>query len=223
MLFGSALSAGAASHGPDLRGVGLIDLGLAGGCTGTLIEPDLVLTAGHCLLSRIEGVRMKPEQFVFHPTSASGEPGPGFVAKLKVVHPVFAMPGVPEQNKIARDLGLLQLAEPVPAELATPITTTRPDDSQISGFVISFRGRGGGPARQRACPKIQRGGGVVELGCQVRRGESGSPYLVWSDGVLRMVAVVTAKWQNKSQPTALAVELSASFSGLMEAYRAVKK
>ncbi len=215
--------AGLAQSGePDLRGVGLIGSGLVGGCTGTLIRPDLVLTAGHCLLSQIDATRAIVPNMAFHPTKSNGTPGPAFRAKLLLVHPVFALPGLPQSSKISRDIGLMQLERPVPEALASPIPTGRLRDIHQKGFVVSFRGRGGGPARQRACWKIAVNAGVVELGCDVNTGESGAPFLVFTDGQLQVVAVITQRWRNKAQPTALAVELSASLAGLMEAYSSAR-
>jgi len=218
VLFGGTVPGFSQSGETDLRGVGLIDFGLAGGCTDTLIQPDLVLTAGHCLLSHIDAAQATMAQNTFHPTMSNGTPGPGFAAKFMLVHPVFALPGLPMSSKISRDIGLMQLERPVPEALASPIPTGRLRDAHQKGFVVSFRGRGGGPARQRACLKIATISGVVELGCEVVTGESGAPFLVFSDGRLQVMAVIARRWQNKAQPTALAVELSASLAGLMEAY-----
>ena len=216
-LITGTLSGLAQSGELDLRGVGLIDLGLAGGCTGTLIQADLVLTAGHCLLPHIGGPEAAAK-LTFHPTTSNGAPGQEFRARLLLVHPVFELPGLPTSSKLSRDIGLMQLERPVPESIASPIPTGRLHDAHQKGFVVSFRGRGGGPARQRACLKIAASSGVVELGCEVKSGESGAPYLVFSDGQLQVMAVITSRWQNKAQPTALAVELSASLAGLLEAY-----
>ena len=212
----------AQSGEPDLRGVGLIDFGLAGGCTGTLIEADLVLTAGHCLWSHVDAAQATMAQITFHPTLSNGTPGPGIPAKFMLMHPVFALPGLPESSKYSRDIGVMQLERPVPEAIASPIPTGRLLDAHQKGFVVSFRGRGGGPARQRACLKIATNSGVVELGCQVSTGESGAPFLVFSGGQLQVMAVITRRWRNKAQPTALAVESSASLAGLMEAYNSAR-
>ena len=221
VLTATAVSGIAQSSDPDLRGVGLIDFGRVGGCTGTLIQADLVLTAGHCLLPHI-GAPEVAARLTFHPMTSNGTPGEGFRAKFLLVHPVFELPGLPGSSKVSRDIGLMQLEYPVPEGLASPIPTGRLLAAHQKGFVISFRGRGGGPARQRACVKITANSGVVELGCEVKTGESGAPYLVFSDGQLQIVAVITSRWQNKAQPTALAVDLSASLAGLLEAYRSAQ-
>lgn len=205
------------SQDMDIRGVGFVNMGAAGGCTGTLIAPDLVLTAGHCMLSRIDGERMTPEQFSFHPATVGGAPGQGFIGAHNAVHPVFLIPGLSTARHLSRDIALLKLAEPVPAELATPIDPGNLDDLGEKGFVISFRGENS-RARQRACEPISISQGMLQLGCQVKKGESGSPFLAIKDGKLSVIGVISASSKIKNQPIALAALLQDGLPGMLEAF-----
>ena len=59
-----------------LAAVGLLDLRGKAACTGTLIAPDLVLTAGHCLKAS-EGERsFTAEDIAFRPGRSPGQPRP---------------------------------------------------------------------------------------------------------------------------------------------------
>ena len=71
----------------DWQAVGRLNIGRAGFCTGTLVAPDLVLTAAHCLTKKyaqtksriymrfgsnmnqqpIQSVHIKKDQFIIHP------------------------------------------------------------------------------------------------------------------------------------------------------------
>lgn len=202
---------------PDVRGVGLIDLASAGGCTGTLIAPDLVLTAAHCLQSRVDGVLVSAHQLRFSPATVTGLPGQAFTGKRITVHPVFDLPGLSDRRRLLRDIGLLHLETEVPANLATPINTGERQKNGSAGFLISFRGRSGGPARQRTCPFLSTDAGLIELGCDIRSGESGAPVLMVRDNQLTIVAVVSSRSHNGAQPVGLAVDLGAGMAGLLEA------
>lgn len=211
----------AGSQNLDTRGVGYLDLGTAGGCTGTLIAPDLVLTAGHCLGSRRNIPDLTVEQVTFHPSTPTGQPGEGFAGRQLVVHPVYLIPGLTTERRVARDLALLQLQRPVSPDLATPIATGQNDPVGEKGFVISFRGKFS-RARHRTCRPFATSKGLLQLGCEVKKGESGSPYLILQDGKLAVVAVISASSKRGRQPVALAADLSVGYAGLLEAFDSLK-
>jgi len=219
LLFGFGQAARAQRVLPDARAVGLLQLGPAGGCTATLIAPDVVLTAAHCLLAKADGAALKPENFTFRPTRPDGRPGAAFLGRDVVVHPIYLLPGLSPARRVMRDLALLWLARPVPREVAQPLALLRGGAAPETGLLISFRGALGGPARRRECPVVAADVNVLELGCDVKRGESGAPVLVMRDGALVVAGVVSSRSQNSDGPVTLAARLGPGFSGLLEASR----
>lgn len=207
----------AQSNDPDVRAVGLIDMGAAGGCTGTLIAADLVLTAAHCLMPHVDGVPLAVEQISFAPSGRDGEPQQAIFGVKATVHPVFLIPGLSQLRKIPRDIGLLHLERPVPAQDATPLTIAEVLPTDVSGFQISFRGPNSGPARQRNCPYIGIEYELIELGCDVRAGESGSPVLARRDGQIVVVGVVSSRSHIEAQPIGIAAQIAKGIGGLYEA------
>jgi hypothetical protein len=212
-------AAQAQQAGPGVNAVGLIDMGTGGGCTGTLIEADLVLTAAHCLLGRIDDVLVRADQLTFSPSGTGGVPGEPVVGKKITIHPIYQLPGLSKGRQLPRDLGLLRLQQAVPANVAMPMNTGSLNRDDETGFLASFRGPKGGPLRQRKCMFIKVYHGIIELACDVRGGESGSPILVNRDQGLTIVGVVSSRSHNEAQPVALAANLSAGLGGLFEAER----
>ncbi len=202
----------------DLRGVGLIIEGPTGGCTGTLVKPDLVLTAAHCVLGRkTGGDYIEPERYRFFPSTVSGVPGRSFPGASIAVHPVYLLLPQGSNKRLRRDIALIRLVEPVPAELATPLPVSAPDLFPTRGFLLSYRGQEGGPLRQRSCPVISEENQFLVLGCKVVGGESGSPVLVKSDDGMRVYAVVSSRFRIKQQPVALAAIAGYGFEGMLQA------
>jgi protease YdgD len=198
-----AFPAAAWAAPPPMAAVGVLNFGPAGRCSGTLIAPDLVLTAGHCVMRKDRGGAMAPGNVAFRTGAYPGHAAATFAAGDVVVHPLFVGGEPDDPAAVVHDAALVRLSAPVPAEVATPIPVVEP----VAGaptFLSSYRAGLGERARERRCPILREWPEVVSLSCEVRPGESGSPILVSEGGALGLVAILSASTRLKRTETALA-------------------
>ena len=156
-------------------------------CTGTLIAPDLVVTAAHCLLPD-----RQPENVHF----VAGYLRGSFAAHRRGAafrfHPNYFNDQGEPAGKLGADLALLQLDAPITEVTPLPIAQAPPVPF-VTRYVAYANGRGEVLAGYDNCHVRQPLGDVIGLDCPVRAGNSGAPVLTWVDGELAVVGVLVAQ------------------------------
>ncbi|MEM6971496.1 MAG: trypsin-like serine protease [Pseudomonadota bacterium] len=187
-------------------------------CTGTLIDTDLVVTAAHCVFSNRTGLMHAPGNIHFVAGWRRGTKVAHRLAGEVIVHPGYLHGSGVTYDQIGADLALIRLEAEIPGDLvpAFPISGDLERDDALT--LISYRqDRAHALTRQDGCDLQGREARVFVLGCDVTFGASGSPIFAEIDGRPRVVAVISAKGQDRSSRRALAfaVNVAAALPALL--------
>jgi V8-like Glu-specific endopeptidase len=195
----------------DSRGwqaVGRLDLGDRGFCTGTLIAPERVLTAGHCLFDPTTGARIPPDQISFLAGWRNGRAAAYRRVRRAVTHPDYVFAAPDRLGRVAHDLALLELDQPIRLPSIAPFDTEAPPRTGDPVGVVSYaEQRAEAPSLQPLCHVLGVQPGILVLTCDVDFGASGAPVFVMGGARARIVSVVSAKAEVEGRKVALGTDL----------------
>ncbi len=201
--------------GKTWEAVGRLDIAGSGFCTGAMIAPDLVLTAGHCLLDKVTGAPIDPETIEFLAGWRNGRASAYRNVRRAVVHPEYIFEGDVSSTRVRNDLALLQLDRPIRNTTVTPFeTASRPRKGDKVGVVSYAKDRAEAPSLQEVCTVLARQNGVLVTSCSVDFGASGAPIFTFEDGAPQIVSVVSAKAEVDGEKVSLGTALGAPLARL---------
>ena len=180
-------------------------------CTGTLIAPDKVLTAAHCVIDRKTGEAFPNYRVTFIAGLYKGEMLGSSGARAIRAHPEFKTWTLQagqrvKPNHLSRDLAVIELAEPL--DQVTPATLANlpaePGPVAVLGYRLDRRYV---LTDYLGCQAAVATPELLALSCDVVQGSSGAPVFAQIDGEYRLVGVVAARNESKSEIKGLAVRV----------------
>lgn len=208
--------------GRGWEAVGKLELGQKGFCTGALIAPDLVLTAGHCLFDRDSGARIDPATIEFRAGWRNGRAIAYRGVKRAVAHPEYVYGGENLEDRVAYDIALLQLDQPIRQPSVHPFEIgLQPAAGEAVSVVSYAQERSEAPSLQEVCEVLAQELTMLMLSCDVDFGSSGAPVFSLFGGQPRIVSVVSAKAEYDGRKVAIGTGLEQPLADLRrELYQA---
>lgn len=203
-------------EGRGWEGVGRVDFGSSGFCTGVLVGTDLVLTAGHCLFDKSTGQRFDADDIRFKAGLRNGRASAYRSVKHAVLHPRYRFVRTTDASQVRNDVALLQLARPIRTTEVLPFgTADRPEPGAPISVVSYAHDRAEAPSLQEACKVMDRRRGVLVMSCAADFGASGAPVFSMDSGEPRIVSLISAKAESAGVPVSLGTSLEEPLAVLM--------
>ncbi len=200
LLFAPTASLGAEDYTvmtPDLmqgwEAVGRVTFARTGArqtCTGTLVRPDKVLTAAHCLSLQFGKGDSAAQNLIFQAGKSGNESiEVGRVAQI-AFHPNYE-PGEGLSNTIPHDLAILTLARPMEHVSPSSVAFNAGDTDALT--FVGHRADGRNPPRlKEGCSQTRSSRRVIEIDCQAISGNSGAGLFVIENETKKLIAVLSA-------------------------------
>ena len=201
-----------------LEAVGRLEIGDEGYCTGTLIAPDLVLTAGHCIYDGDQ--RIDPGRLRFRAGLRDGVAVAERTVARSVAHPGYRPSSPRGAEHVRHDVALLELQAPVSVGEAAPfrVTGLRAGTREV-GVVSYARGRDAAPSRQAACAVVGRQGGLMAFDCDVDFGASGAPVFDRSGRRPAVISIISSGRREGKGSLSFGMDLVDAVAVLRDALR----
>ncbi len=202
------------------EGVGRLDTGDRGFCSGVLIAPTRVLTVAHCLFDGTSKERLDPTSMTFHAGFRDGDAVASASVARAVVRPAFDPEDKDSARYLENDLALLELKDPIPATTADPYEVAPAPTTGSSVTALSYgHGRDNTVSLDADCLLVAKGSGIMAFSCKGTPGASGAPIFDTSGQYPRIVSLISSGGPFEGQPAVFGAALPQAVAQLERAFR----
>ena len=191
-----------------------------GFCTASLIATDIILTAAHCLYDKETGAQYALEDFEFQAGWRNGHAEAFRKVKSALAHPKYRFGSANTVEKVSRDIAVIMLDQPIHSQKMQPFfVAPLPHRGQGVAVVSYAMGRKDAPSIQSLCKVRAEQDDVLLLNCDVDYGASGAPVFVISEGMAKIVSLISAMTWLDKEKMSLGVPLEDALGELVDLVR----
>lgn len=202
---------------PGWEAVGRLNISGRNMCTGSLIAPNLVLTAAHCLYDPASGRAIDPTTIKFEAGLVGRRAKAARNIAKAVVHPGYRH-SQRGDALMGSDIAVLRLSQPISSNQIQPLRMSMNADRGDSVGVLSYNfTHATRPNLERSCEVLAKQRTTLVMSCLVDFGASGAPVLQVIPGHLpRLVSVISAKAAMGSRRVSIGTALDSTLWHLMQ-------
>ena len=202
---------------PGWEAVGRLNISGRNMCTGSLIAPNLVLTAAHCLYDPASGRAIDPTTIKFEAGLMGRRAKAARNIAKAVVHPGYRH-SKRGDSLMGSDIAVLRLSRPISSNEIQPLrmslNAARGDSVGVLSYNFTHATR---PNLERSCEVLAKQRTTLVMSCLVDFGASGAPVLQVIPGHLpRLVSVISAKAAMGSRRVSIGTALDSTLWHLMQ-------
>jgi len=202
---------------PGWEAVGRLNISGRNMCTGSLIAPNLVLTAAHCLYDPASGRAIDPTTIKFEAGLMGRRSKAARNVAKAVIHPGYQH-SYSGNSLMGSDIAVLRLSRPISSNEIQPLRMSMNADRGDAVGVLSYNfTHATRPSLERSCEVLARQQTTLVMSCLVDFGASGAPVLQVIPGRLpKLVSVISAKAAMGTKPVSIGTALDSTLWRLMQ-------